>query len=72
MITIISWIIVGLITGFVSGKIMGERTGTLMDITVGIAGALVGGFIMHLAGFSGQGGMTYTIFLAIVGAVLLI
>src|SRR5271166_6275901 len=72
MLTIIWWIIVGLIAGFATGKIMkGEGFGTIMDLVVGIAGALIGGFIMRSLGFAGQGGMIYTILVAIGGAVLL-
>ena len=49
----------------------GSGYGTLMDILIGIAGALVGGFIMRFLGFAGGGGMIYTIAVAILGAVIL-
>jgi uncharacterized membrane protein YeaQ/YmgE (transglycosylase-associated protein family) len=66
------WIIVGLIAGWATGKIMrGEGYGTLVDIVVGIVGAIVGGWIMRVLGFSGQGGMLYTILVAIGGAIVL-
>lgn len=42
-----------------------------MDIVLGIIGAIVGGFIMRLLGFSGEGGMIYTIIVAVIGAVIL-
>lgn len=42
-----------------------------MDIVIGIAGVLVGGFIMRSLGFAGGGGMIYTIAVAILGAVIL-
>ncbi|HEY1650114.1 MAG TPA: GlsB/YeaQ/YmgE family stress response membrane protein [Terracidiphilus sp.] len=42
-----------------------------MDIVVGIVGAIVGGFIMRALGFAGQGGLIYTILVAVVGAVIL-
>jgi uncharacterized membrane protein YeaQ/YmgE (transglycosylase-associated protein family) len=42
-----------------------------MDIIVGIIGAVIGGWIMQALGFAGQGGMVYTILVAIGGAVLL-
>lgn len=41
------------------------------DIVVGIVGALVGGFIMRALGYADQGGLIYTILVAIVGAVIL-
>ena len=49
----------------------GSGFGPIMDIVVGIVGALVGGFIMRALGFAGQGGLIYTVFVAVIGAVLL-
>jgi uncharacterized membrane protein YeaQ/YmgE (transglycosylase-associated protein family) len=69
---IVAWIVVGLIAGWATGKLMrGAGYGAIMDIVIGIVGALVGGFIMRSLGFAGQGGMIYTILVAIGGAVLL-
>jgi uncharacterized membrane protein YeaQ/YmgE (transglycosylase-associated protein family) len=66
------WIIVGLIAGWATGKIMrGEGYGVVFDIIVGIVGGIVGGWIMRSLGFAGQGGMLYTILVAIGGAILL-
>jgi uncharacterized membrane protein YeaQ/YmgE (transglycosylase-associated protein family) len=66
------WIIVGLIAGWATGKIMrGSGYGPIVDVIIGIIGAVVGGWIMRALGFSGQGGMTYTILVAIGGAVVL-
>jgi uncharacterized membrane protein YeaQ/YmgE (transglycosylase-associated protein family) len=66
------WIVVGLIAGWATGKIMrGAGYGVFMDIVVGIVGALIGGFVMRALGFAGQGGMIYTILVAIGGAVVL-
>lgn len=69
---ILWWIIVGLIAGWATGKIMkGGGYGTLMDIVIGIAGAIVGGWIMSLLGFQSAGGLIYTILVAIGGAIVL-
>jgi uncharacterized membrane protein YeaQ/YmgE (transglycosylase-associated protein family) len=69
---ILWWIIVGLVAGWATGKIMkGAGYGVLMDIVIGIAGAIIGGFLMRTLGFVGQGGMIYTILVAIGGAVIL-
>ena len=46
--------------------------GVIMDIALGIIGAIVDGFIMRTLGFAGQGGMIYTIIIAVIGAVILI
>jgi len=69
---IIWWLIVGLIAGWLTGKIMGSPgKGALMDIIIGLIGALAGGFLMRLLGFRGEGGMIYTILVAVLGAVIL-
>jgi uncharacterized membrane protein YeaQ/YmgE (transglycosylase-associated protein family) len=69
---ILWWIIVGLIAGWLTGKIMkGSGFGPVMDIVVGIVGAIIGGFIMRLLGGTGEGGMIYTIIIAVIGACLL-
>ena len=66
------WIIVGLIAGFITGKLMkGSGYGPIMDVVVGIIGAVIGGFIMRSLGYSDQGGMLFTILVAVGGAVLL-
>jgi uncharacterized membrane protein YeaQ/YmgE (transglycosylase-associated protein family) len=70
---IIAWIIIGLIAGFITGKLMrGEGFGAIMDIVVGIIGAVIGGFLMtHLFGAAASGGWIYSIFVAVIGAVVL-
>ncbi len=72
MFALLWWIIVGLIAGWATGKIMGgSGRGFLMDVVIGIAGAIIGGWIMRAVGFAGHGGMIYTILVAIGGAILL-
>jgi len=66
------WIIVGLIAGWATGKIMrGSGYGVFVDLLIGIAGAMVGGWLMRVVGFHGQGGTIYTILVAIGGAIIL-
>jgi uncharacterized membrane protein YeaQ/YmgE (transglycosylase-associated protein family) len=66
-------IIVGLIAGWLAGKIMGTGGyGPVMDILLGIAGAIVGGFLLHLLGLYSAGGLISEIIVATIGAVFLI
>jgi uncharacterized membrane protein YeaQ/YmgE (transglycosylase-associated protein family) len=67
---IVWWLIVGLIAGWLTGRIMGGGGGILMDIILGLVGALAGGFLMSLLGFKAEGGMLYTIFVAVIGAIV--
>ena len=70
---LIAWIIIGIIAGWITGKLMsGGGYGAIMDMIVGLLGALAGGFLMsHLFGASATGGWIYSIIVAVIGAVLL-
>ncbi len=73
--SILSWIVVGLIAGWLAGLIMkGRGYGCLGDIVVGILGALLGGFLATLV-FGGDfvtGINLATILVALVGSIVLI
>ena len=71
---IITWLIVGLVSGVLASLVVGGAGyGIIGDIVVGIVGAFIGGYVFSHAGwhvpFSGLGG---TIFVAFVGAVILL
>ena len=69
---LIWWVLVGLIAGWAAGKIMkGGGYGAVMDIVLGIVGAVVGGWLMGIVGIH-WGGFIGTIIVAIIGAVFLI
>jgi uncharacterized membrane protein YeaQ/YmgE (transglycosylase-associated protein family) len=71
---IIAWIIIGVIAGWLTGKIMkGSGFGFLMDMVVGLIGALIGGFVSAHLGFGGVGehGLIISIVIAVIGAVIL-
>lgn len=70
--SIIAWIILGLIAGFLASKIV-NRTGegVILDVLLGIGGALVGGWLFHIFGMSGVTGLNvYSMVVATVGAVV--
>jgi len=71
---IISWIILGLIAGFVGGKIVNKQgQGFLLNIALGIVGALVGGFLFDLIGASPVTGLNiYSMIVAIVGSIVVL
>ena len=70
--SIVSWIILGLIAGFAGAKLVNrEGQGFWLDIALGIIGALVGGFIFDLFGASGVTGLNiYSMIVAVVGAIV--
>ena len=69
---LIWWIVVGLIAGWAAGKIMkGGGYGAVMDIILGVVGAVVGGWLLGALGVH-AGGFISTIVVAIIGAIFLI
>jgi uncharacterized membrane protein YeaQ/YmgE (transglycosylase-associated protein family) len=60
--------------GFLASLLVNKQgEGTLMDIVVGVVGAVVGGFIAQFAGFSGITGLNvYSILIAVAGAVVVL
>jgi uncharacterized membrane protein YeaQ/YmgE (transglycosylase-associated protein family) len=68
----IAWIVLGLIAGFIASKIVNKSgEGALLDIILGIVGAVVGGFLFQTFGMAGVTGFNiYSILVAIVGAVV--
>jgi uncharacterized membrane protein YeaQ/YmgE (transglycosylase-associated protein family) len=70
---ILAWLLLGLIAGFVAHHLVGGPGGVVMDIVVGILGALIGGFLASLLGAQGVTGFNlYSILVAIVGSVVLL
>jgi len=69
---LLAWIVIGALVGWGAGRVFqGNGYGPLMDILMGIGGAVVGGFTMSLVGVGGYGGTIITTLVAMVGAVLL-
>jgi uncharacterized membrane protein YeaQ/YmgE (transglycosylase-associated protein family) len=72
--SILGWIILGLIAGFIASKIV-NRTGEglFLDIILGIVGGVVGGWLFEFFGKAGVTGFNlYSMFVAIVGAVVVL
>lgn len=68
----IGYIIIGALAGWIAGKIMNTRAGLLVDIVVGVVGALIGGFLLSFFVDTSSGGWWFTLFTAILGAVILL
>jgi uncharacterized membrane protein YeaQ/YmgE (transglycosylase-associated protein family) len=72
---IILWIVFGALVGWIASIIMktDAQQGALLNIAVGIVGAIIGGFIMTFFGKTGVNGFNfYSFFVALIGAVVLI
>jgi uncharacterized membrane protein YeaQ/YmgE (transglycosylase-associated protein family) len=68
----IGYIIIGAIAGWIAGMIMKTKMGIVVDIVVGIVGALIGGFLLSFFVDTASGGWWFTLFTAILGAVILL
>ena len=71
---ILIWILVGLVAGVLASMVMGGTGyGIIGDIIIGIVGAFVGGWVFSKLGVSTPfGGLPGTIFVAFIGAILLL
>jgi uncharacterized membrane protein YeaQ/YmgE (transglycosylase-associated protein family) len=74
MMSIIGWILLGLIAGFIASKIVNKSgEGFFLDIVLGIVGAILGGFLFSLFGASGVTGFNlYSMIVAIIGAIIVL
>jgi len=72
--TILAWILLGLVAGFLGSKIVNKTgEGMVVDIVLGIVGALVGGFLFNQFGKAGVTGLNvYSILVATLGAVVVL
>ena len=72
--SIITWIILGLIAGFVGAKLVNrEGQGFWLDIALGIVGALVGGFLFDAFGATGVTGLNiWSMIVAVVGSIVVL
>ena len=72
--SILGWIILGLIAGFIASKIVNKSgQGFILDIVLGVVGAFVGGFLFDLVGEVGVTGFNlWSMFVAIIGAIIVL
>jgi uncharacterized membrane protein YeaQ/YmgE (transglycosylase-associated protein family) len=70
--SILAWIVLGLIAGFIGSKIVNKSgEGVLVDILLGIVGAVLGGWLFNRFGAAGVTGLNlYSLLVAVVGSVV--
>jgi len=70
--SIIAWIVLGLIAGFIGSKLVNKTgEGFFLDIALGIVGAVIGGWLFSLFGMQGVTGLNiYSVIVAVIGAVV--
>jgi len=72
--SIIGWLVLGLVSGFIASKIVNRAgEGFVLDIILGMVGAVLGGAIFSSFGAAGVTGFNlYSMGVAIIGAVLVL
>jgi uncharacterized membrane protein YeaQ/YmgE (transglycosylase-associated protein family) len=72
--SIIAWLILGLIAGFIGSKIVNKAgEGLVLDIVLGIVGAVVGGFLFSFFGASPVTGLNiYSLIVAVIGSIVVL
>jgi uncharacterized membrane protein YeaQ/YmgE (transglycosylase-associated protein family) len=72
--SVVAWIVLGLIAGFIASKLVNKTGGGLvLDIVLGVVGAVVGGFLFNQLGAAGVTGFNlYSMLVAVIGAVLVL
>ena len=70
--SLFAWLILGLLAGLISSHFVNHRgEGMVLDILLGIVGAIVGGWVFHLLGFAGITRLNlYGLIVAVCGSVL--
>jgi uncharacterized membrane protein YeaQ/YmgE (transglycosylase-associated protein family) len=69
----IGYVIIGALAGWIAGKIVkGGGSGIIMNIVIGIIGALIGGFLLSFWFDTAEAGWWFTLFTAILGSVILL
>ena len=72
--SILAWIILGIIAGFLGSKIVNKSgEGLVRDLVLGIFGAVVGGFLFNQVGAAGVSGLNlYSLVVAVMGAIVVL
>jgi uncharacterized membrane protein YeaQ/YmgE (transglycosylase-associated protein family) len=70
--SLFAWILLGLLAGFIASHLVNHRgEGMVLDILLGIVGAIVGGWLAHLLGYAGVASLNlYSLIVATLGAVV--
>jgi uncharacterized membrane protein YeaQ/YmgE (transglycosylase-associated protein family) len=74
LMSFLTWIVLGLIAGFAGSKIVNRNgEGVILDIVLGIVGAVFGGWLFDRFGASDVTGLNlYSVLVAAVGSIIIL
>jgi uncharacterized membrane protein YeaQ/YmgE (transglycosylase-associated protein family) len=72
--SILAWVVLGVIAGFIASKLVNKTgSGLVMDLVLGVVGAVVGGFLFNQFGHAGVTGLNlYSLLVATLGAAVVL
>ncbi|MDP9159299.1 MAG: GlsB/YeaQ/YmgE family stress response membrane protein [Acidobacteriota bacterium] len=72
--SILAWVLLGLVAGFIGSKLVNKSgEGVVLDIVLGIVGAVVGGYVFSMFGAHGVTGLNiYSLLVAVLGSVVVL
>lgn len=72
--SILAWVVLGVIAGFIASKLVNKTgSGLVVDLLLGIVGAVVGGFLFNQFGHAGVTGLNlYSLLVATLGAAVVL
>ena len=72
--SILAWIFLGLVSGFLASKIVNKQgEGFVLDVVLGVVGAIIGGFLFTKMGAAGVSGFNlYSMFVAVIGSIIVL
>ena len=72
--SLLAWIILGIIAGFIGSKVVNKTgEGLVRDLILGIVGAIVGGWLFAFVGKAGVSGLNlYSLLVAVVGSIVVL
>ena len=70
--SLFAWLVLGLLAGFIASHLVNHRgEGMILDILLGIVGAIVGWWVFHLLGLAGVTHLNlYSLLVAVLGSVV--
>lgn len=70
--SLFAWIVLGLLAGFIASHLVNHRgEGMILDVLLGIVGAVIGGWATHMLGYAGVTTLNiYSVIVSVLGAVV--
>lgn len=72
MVNLLVWLIAGAVIGWAAGLVLGDRNGVVVNMIVGIVGAMIGGLLLGGATINQSVFSLSAMLISLVGAIILL